>query len=220
MDVKIEESWKNKLKEEFNKEYFEQLTAFVKEEYAAKKIYPPANLIFNAFNLCPYDKVKVVIIGQDPYHGVNQANGLSFSVNPEVRTPPSLQNIYKELHSDLGVTPPVNGDLSRWAEQGVLLLNATLTVQASQPASHQKKGWEQFTDNVIKLLSDDKENLVFILWGKYAKDKGAVIDRTKHLVIESPHPSPYAANYGFFGSKPFSRTNAYLKEHGISEIEW
>jgi uracil-DNA glycosylase len=220
MEVKVEQSWKEKLEPEFEKEYFTQLVTFVKEEYKEKKIYPPSSMIFNAFNLCPYDKVKVVIIGQDPYHGVKQANGLSFSVNPEVRMPPSLQNIFKELKNDLGVEPPQNGDLSRWAKQGVLLLNATLTVQASQPGSHQRKGWEQFTDAVTKILSEDREHLVFILWGKYAKDKGVIIDRGKHLVIESPHPSPYSADSGFFGSKPFSRANVYLKDNSIKDIDW
>jgi uracil-DNA glycosylase len=220
MDVKIEKSWKSKLKGEFEKEYFKDLTTFVKSEYQEKKIYPPAGMIFNAFNLCPYKKVKVVIIGQDPYHGVKQANGLSFSVNPDIQIPPSLQNIYKEIKNDLGIDSPKNGDLTRWAEQGVLLLNATLTVQASTPGSHQRKGWEQFTDAVIKILSEDKEHLVFILWGKYAQDKGQVIDKSKHLVIQSPHPSPFSADRGFFGSKPFSKANAYLKEHNLKEINW
>ncbi len=223
MDVKIEQSWKDKLQEEFEKEYFKDLTEFVKKEYTEKKIYPSANLIFNAFNLCLYDKVKVVIIGQDPYHGVKQANGLSFSVNPDIQIPPSLQNIYKELKTDLGIDSPKNGDLTRWAEQGVLLLNATLTVQAGlsdKANSHSGKGWEKFTDAVIKLLSDDKEHLVFILWGKYAQEKGLVIDRSKHLVIQSPHPSPFSADRGFFGSKPFSKANNYLKENNIKEIDW
>ena len=220
MDVKIEESWKKKLSGEFEKEYFKKLTEFVKEEYKSKKIYPSPNQIFNAFEYCSFDNVKVVILGQDPYFGPNQANGLCFSVNDGVAIPPSLVNIYKELKSDLGITPPSTGNLERWAKQGVLLLNATLTVVANSAGSHQGKGWEEFTDSVIKILSDKKENLVFILWGNYAKKKGEVIDRSKHLVIESAHPSPFSANYGFFGSKPFSKANEYLKEKGIKEIDW
>ncbi|MCK9368537.1 uracil-DNA glycosylase [Candidatus Dojkabacteria bacterium] len=220
MDVRIEESWKKRLKDEFEKEYFKQLTEFVKEEYKSKKIYPKPSQIFNAFEFCSFDDVKVVILGQDPYHGVNQANGLCFSVNDGVAIPPSLQNIYKELKNDLGITSPETGNLDRWAKQGVLLLNSTLTVVANSPASHQGKGWEEFTDSVIKKLSDEKENLVFILWGAYAKKKGEVIDRSKHFVIESAHPSPFSANYGFFKSKPFSKTNYYLKEKGITEIKW
>lgn len=220
MEVKIEESWKEKLKDEFDQPYFEELIDFVKGEYISKKIFPPGNLIFNAFNLCPFDKVKVVIIGQDPYHGLKQANGLSFSVNDGITIPPSLRNIYKELESDLGIKSPNSGNLERWAKQGVLLLNATLTVQAHQAGSHQKKGWEEFTDYVIEVLSKEKENLVFILWGAYAQKKGEVIDKDKHLVIESPHPSPFSADRGFFGSKPFSKTNNYLKEKGLEEIGW
>jgi uracil-DNA glycosylase len=220
MDVKIEESWKEVLKEEFDKEYFELLTTFVKDEYVSNTIFPPADKIFNAFNLCSFEEVKVVIIGQDPYHGINQANGLSFSVNDGVRTPPSLLNIYKELKSDLGVEIPKSGNLERWAKQGVLLLNATLTVRKGIANSHQGKGWEKFTDAVIERVSSLKENVVFILWGAYAKKKGEVIDREKHMVIESTHPSPFAADRGFFESKPFSITNEYLVNKGISPIEW
>lgn len=220
MDVKIEQSWKEVLKEEFNKEYFIKVASFVKEEYATKKVFPPADKIFNAFNLCTFENVKVVIIGQDPYHGDNQANGLSFSVSDGIRIPPSLINIYKEIKSDLGINPPSSGNLERWAKQGVLLLNATLTVQKGTPNSHQGKGWEQFTDAVIKQISDRKENVVFILWGAYAKKKGEIIDRDKHYIIESPHPSPFSADRGFFGSKPFSKTNEYLKLNGLNEIKW
>lgn len=220
MDVKIEQSWKEVLNEEFNQEYFLKLASFVKDEYKSKRIFPPADKIFNAFNLCSFNDVKVVIIGQDPYHGEGQANGLSFSVNDGIRIPPSLINIYKELKSDLRINPPNSGNLERWSKQGVLLLNATLTVQKSTPNSHQGKGWEKFTDAVIKQISDRKENVVFILWGAYAKKKGEVIDRNKHFVIESPHPSPFSADRGFFGSKPFSKTNTYLKSKGLKEISW
>ncbi len=217
MDVRIEESWKEVLKDEFEKPYFKELTEFVKQEYETGAVYPHPKNIFNAFTLTPFNEVRVVILGQDPYHGVGQAHGLSFSVVEGVRNPPSLQNIYKELERDLG--KPVDassGDLTRWAKQGVLLLNATLTVRANTPGSHQGKGWEQFTDAAIKALSDKREHLVFILWGNYAKAKGAHIDRTKHLVIESPHPSPFSAHSGFFGSKPFSKTNEYLTH----PIQW
>lgn len=220
MDVKIEQSWKEVLNEEFNQEYFLKLASFVKEEYKSKRIFPPADKIFNAFNLCSFNDVKVVIIGQDPYHGEGQANGLSFSVNDGIRIPPSLINIYKELKSDLGIDPPNSGNLERWSKQGVLLLNATLTVQKSTPNSHQGKGWEKFTDAVIKQISDRKENVVFILWGAYAKKKGEVIDRNKHFVIESPHPSPFSADRGFFGSKPFSKTNSYLTKNNLKAINW
>lgn len=219
-DVKIEPSWKQKLEKEFEQPYFNDLINFVKEEYSKYTIYPPGNEIFNAFDSCPFDKVKVVILGQDPYHGPNQANGLSFSVREGVPLPPSLQNIYKELKSDLGVTPSRNGDLEKWAKQGVLLLNATLTVRAGNAGSHQGKGWEEFTDAVIKILSEKKENLVFILWGAYAQKKGQIIDVFKHHIIESPHPSPFSADRGFFGSKPFSRTNEYLVQQGIEPIQW
>ena len=220
MNVRIEESWKQKLTPEFEKEYFIKLTEFVRAEYASKTIYPPAKLIFNAFDHCPFDDVKVVIIGQDPYHGPGQAHGLCFSVAEGVPNPPSLQNIFKEIMSDLGKPMPANGDLTRWAHQGVLLLNATLTVQAHQAGSHQRKGWEEFTDAAIRLLAEEREHLVFILWGAYAQKKGAFIDRSKHLVLASAHPSPLSAYNGFFGNKHFSRTNEYLKAHGITEIEW
>lgn len=220
IDVRLDESWKKHLKSEFEQEYFKSLVDFVKSEYKSGIVYPPGPFIFNALNTTPFDKVKVVILGQDPYHGPKQANGLSFSVHKNVRIPPSLQNIYKELHEDLNLEVPSHGDLENWAKQGVLLLNATLTVRASSPGSHQKKGWEQFTDAIIKVLNDEKENLVFILWGKYAQDKGQIIDAEKHLVIKAAHPSPYSAANGFFGSKPFSKTNKYLESHGIAPIDW
>lgn len=220
MKVEIEASWQKRLQPEFEKAYFAQLTDFVRREYAERTIYPPGRLIFNAFNLCPFDRVKVVLLGQDPYHGPGQAQGLCFSVNDGVRFPPSLVNIFKELQSDLGIAPPASGSLVRWAEQGVFLLNATLTVREHQAGSHQNMGWEQFTDAVIRLLAEEREHLVFILWGGYAQRKGAFIDRAKHLVIASPHPSPLSAYHGFFGTKPFSRTNDYLKTHGIEPIDW
>ncbi len=221
MDVKIESSWKTELQDEFSQSYFTELTAFVKREYQEGAVYPAPKNIFRAFDLCPFDKVKVVILGQDPYHGERQANGLAFAVEKDTRLPPSLQNIFKELESDLG-TPLVHtdGDLSRWATQGVLLLNATLTVRAHTAGSHQAQGWEQFTDAVIRTLSDKREHLVFMLWGNYAKAKGAHIDRTKHLVLESPHPSPFSAYSGFFGSKPFSKANAYLIARNRAPIGW
>ncbi len=221
MNVRMEESWKEVLKDEFEKPYFRELTAFVKQEYENGSVYPHPKNIFSAFELTSFDQVKVVILGQDPYHGAGQAHGLSFSVLEGVRNPPSLQNIYKELESDLG--EPVDkssGDLTRWAKQGVLLLNSTLTVRAGVAGSHQGKGWEQFTDTVIKELSEKREHLVFILWGNYAKVKGAHIDRSRHLVIESAHPSPFSAHTGFFGSKPFSKANTYLAENGLEEILW
>jgi uracil-DNA glycosylase len=221
MDVKIEESWKKVLQKEFNEKYFEELTEFVKSEYKKTTVYPSAKFIFNAFELTPFNKVKVVILGQDPYHGENQANGLAFSVNDGVVTPPSLVNIYKEIESDMGKkTINKNGNLENWAKQGVLMLNATLTVKAHMAASHQNKGWEKFTDAVIRILSEQKENLVFILWGSYAQKKGNVIDESKHLVIRSVHPSPLSAYNGFFGSKPFSQTNAYLIFSGKEPIDW
>ena len=213
MNVQIEESWKARLEPEFEKDYFHTLTDFVREEYSHYPIYPPGKLIFNAFNLCPFDKVKVVIIGQDPYHGPGQAHGLCFSVNDGVRFPPSLINIFKEIKDDIGTDAPTTGNLTRWAEQGVLLLNATLTVRAHQAGSHQNRGWETFTDAAIRVL-------VFILWGSYAQRKGAFIDRSKHLVLTSAHPSPLSTYNGFFGNKHFSRANAYLKEHGEQEIAW
>ena len=224
MEVKIEQSWKDVLESEFSNMYFEQLTRFVKEEYKKGAVYPAPKNIFRAFDLCPFDKVKVVILGQDPYHGPKQANGLCFAVGEGVDLPPSLQNMYKELESDIpleqGSTLLKTGDLERWAKQGVLLLNATLTVRAGVANSHQGRGWEQFTDAAIKALSEQREHLVFILWGNYARAKGAHIDRTKHLVIESPHPSPLSAHRGFFGSKPFSKTNAYLQKTAQTPINW
>ncbi|WP_041649394.1 uracil-DNA glycosylase [Marivirga tractuosa] len=220
MEVKIEKSWKDKLGSEFEKNYFHELASFVKSEFLNKTIYPPAKEIFKAFDACPFDEVKVVILGQDPYHGAGQANGLCFSVHPGVPMPPSLVNIFKERKTDLGKSMPPNGDLTGWAKQGVLLLNATLTVAAKSPGSHQKKGWEEFTDAAIQKLSDEKEDLVFILWGAYAQKKGAVIDRNKHFVIESPHPSPFAAHRGFFGSKPFSRCNDFLVSKSTEPIHW
>lgn len=221
MDVKIEEGWKEVLKEEFQKDYFIRLTNFVREEYkGVTPIYPPAKLIFNAFEHCPFDKVKVVILGQDPYHGEGQANGLCFSVNKGIPCPPSLVNIFKEIESDTGTPIPSDGDLTRWSDQGVLLLNATLTVRASQAGSHQKHGWEEFTDAAIRELASRRENIVFILWGSYAQKKGAFIDRDKHLVLTSPHPSPLSAYQGFFGNHHFSLTNDYLEKHGKEKITW
>ena len=216
MNVQIEESWKQHLAPEFEKDYFIRLTEFVRSEYQTATIYPPGRFIFNAFNLCPFDKVKVVIIGQDPYHGPGQAHGLCFSVNDGVPFPPSLQNIFKEIQSDLGAPIPTSGNLTRWANQGVLLLNATLTVRAHQAGSHQRRGWEEFTDAAIRVLAEQRENIVFILWGSYAQKKGAFIDRNKHLVLASAHPSPLSAYNGFFGNKHFSRTNEYLQAHGYN----
>ena len=220
MDVQIEDSWKKALAAEFDKPYFRQLTDFVRKEYQTTTVYPPGRLIFNAFNLCPFDKAKVVIIGQDPYHGPGQAQGLCFSVGEGVSFPPSLQNIFKEVHDDVGSPIPATGDLSRWARQGVLLLNATLTVRAHQAGSHQRQGWEEFTDAAIRALAGQREHLVFILWGAYAQKKGAFIDRTKHLVLSSVHPSPLSAYHGFFGNHHFSLANAYLIEHGETPIQW
>jgi len=220
MDVRIEPSWKSKLNEEFEKEYFIKLSGFVRKEYKTYTIYPPGKLIFNAFDLCPFDKVKAVILGQDPYHGPGQAHGLCFSVREGVEFPPSLINIFKEIESDLGIKPLPAGNLERWASQGVLLLNATLSVREHMAGSHQGKGWEQFTDSVIRILNRDKSNLVFFLWGAYAQKKGESIDREKHLVLESVHPSPLSASRGFFGNKHFSRCNAYLVEKGIEPINW
>ncbi|MGE0772699.1 MAG: uracil-DNA glycosylase [Cyclobacteriaceae bacterium] len=219
-EVRMSDSWKERLNPEFEKPYFQQLTEFVKQEYQTQTVYPPGKEIFRAFDCCDFDKVRVVILGQDPYHGAGQANGLCFSVREGVRMPPSLVNIFKEIQADLGKPFPANGDLERWARQGVLLLNATLTVRASSPGSHQRKGWEEFTDSAIRLVSDQKEHVVFILWGAYAQKKGEIIDRNKHLVIASPHPSPFSADRGFFGSKPFSKTNEYLRSRGLKEIDW
>lgn len=221
MNVKLEQSWKQILEEEFGKGYFRELIDFVKKEYVEAKVYPAPKNIFRAFELCPFDEVKVVILGQDPYHGKGQANGLSFAVNPDVRPPPSLQNIFKEIECNLGEPlKNTDGDLSRWAKQGVLLLNATLTVRAGLAGSHQGKGWELFTDAAIKALSDQREHLVFILWGNYARTKGEHIDRSKHLVLESAHPSPFSAANGFFGSNPFSKTNEYLTKNNKNPIDW
>ncbi len=218
--VKIDPSWQKVIGEEFGKEYFETLINFIKQEYKTTTIYPEGKNIFRAFELCPFDQVKVILLGQDPYHGPKQAVGLSFSVNDDVKLPPSLQNIYKEIATDLNVPKPKSGSLENWAKQGVLLLNATLTVRANQPGSHQNKGWELFTDAVIKAVSDQKEHVVFILWGKYAQDKGIMIDESKHFIIKSPHPSPFSADRGFFGSKPFSKTNEYLIAHKEHPIDW
>lgn len=220
MNVQIEETWKEVLAPEFEKDYFIRLTDFVRQEYQTTTVYPPGKLIFNAFNLCPYNKVKVVIIGQDPYHGPGQAHGLCFSVNDGVPFPPSLQNIFKEIHDDLRTPIPATGNLTRWAEQGVLMLNATLTVRAHQAGSHQRKGWEEFTDAAIRALAEKREHLVFILWGSYAQKKGAFIDRNKHLVLTSVHPSPLSAYNGFFGNRHFSRANEYLIQHGETPIVW
>ena len=220
MDVKIEESWKGHLRQEFEKTYFRILTDFVRKEYTSKTIYPPAKLIFNAFDNCPFDKVKVVIVGQDPYHEPGQAHGLCFSVNDGVQIPPSLVNIYKEIENDLGIAAPRSGNLTRWAEQGVLLLNATLTVQAHRAGSHQGKGWEEFTDAAIRHLAEERDHLVFLLWGAYAQRKGETIDANRHLVLKSPHPSPLSAHRGFFGNKHFSRTNEYLSAHNMEPINW
>lgn len=221
MNVKIAESWKIRLQAEFEKDYFHNLVNFIKNEYATTTVYPPGKLIFNAFDKCSFEDTKVVIIGQDPYHGVGQANGLSFSVNDGVTFPPSLYNIFKEIKDDLGIEIPKSGNLERWAKQGVLLLNATLTVRASQAGSHQNKGWEQFTDAVIRILNDQKEGLVFMLWGKFAQDKGRIIDTSKHFVLKSKHPSPMSANSGgWFGNRHFSQANNYLRARGLKEIEW
>ena len=220
MDVRIEASWKSKLREEFDKEYFIKLSDFVRKEYRKYTTYPPAGLIFNAFDLCPYDKVKAVIIGQDPYHGPGQAHGLCFSVRDGVENPPSLINIFREIESDLGYKPLPAGNLERWTSQGVLLLNAILSVREHMAGSHQGKGWEQFTDAVIRILNRDKSNLVFFLWGAYAQKKGESIDREKNLVLESVHPSPLSAERGFFGNRHFSKCNAYLAQKGIEPINW
>ncbi len=220
MDVKIEPSWKEILSNEFDKNYFTHLVSFIKEERQKHTIYPKGKDYFRAFDACPFKKVNVVILGQDPYHGERQANGLCFSVDDGMRFPPSLLNIFKEIESDLGIAMPKSGNLEKWAQQGVLLLNATLTVRANQAGSHQNKGWEEFTDAVIKKLSDERENLVFMLWGSYAQKKGAVIDKNKHCVLTSPHPSPLSAHRGFLGNKHFSKANEYLKSVGKTPINW
>ena len=218
--VRIDPSWKEKLHQEFEKPYFHELSTFVRNEYETKVVFPNPKNVFRAFDVCPFEQVKVVILGQDPYHGPKQAHGLSFSVEKGVRNPPSLQNIFKELESDLG--HPVNheGDLTRWANQGVLLLNATLTVRRGEAGSHQGKGWEVFTDAAIKTLNVEREHVVFMLWGNYARKKGEFLDRTKHLVLEAAHPSPFSAHSGFFGCKHFSRANEYLAEHGRAPVMW
>ena len=220
MNVKIEDSWKKALGEEFEKDYFRTLVNFVKREYASSQVFPPGNEIFAAFDATPFDRVKVVIIGQDPYHGERQANGLCFSVADGIQFPPSLLNIFKEIHDDIGTEIPTSGDLTRWAKQGVLLLNATLTVRAHCAGSHQGKGWEIFTDAVIRHLAENREHLVFMLWGSYAIKKGAFIDRNRHCVLTSPHPSPLSAYRGFFGNHHFSKANAYLQSHSIEPIKW
>lgn len=220
MDVRIEPSWKSALQSEFDKDYFVKLTDFVRNEYKTKLTFPPSALIFNAFDQCPFDKVKVVIIGQDPYHGDGQAHGLCFSVADGVAFPPSLLNIFKEIERDLGIAKPTSGNLIRWAQQGVLLLNATLTVQAHAAGSHQGRGWETFTDAAIHKLASEKEGLVFMLWGSYAQKKGDFIDTNKHLVLKSVHPSPLSAYRGFIGNNHFSLANKYMKEKGLEEIQW
>lgn len=220
MNVRIDQSWKNELADIFESPAFRQTAEFARAQYATREVYPPAAKIFAAFDACPFDKVKVVILGQDPYHGPGQANGLCFSVNPGVRMPPSLVNIFKEVSADTGASMPADGDLSRWARQGVLLLNATLTVEANRAGSHQGQGWEQFTDEVISRLSRDRDHLVFILWGSYAIRKSALIDQARHLVLTSPHPSPLSAHRGFFGNHHFSRANAYLAAAGETPVVW
>lgn len=218
--IRLEHSWKAKLEAEFSKPYFEALRTFVRQEYKKYRIYPPAALIFRAFDMTPFDQVRVVILGQDPYHGEGQAIGLCFAVNPEVPMPPSLVNIFEELRQDLGREPHADRTLMHWARQGVLLLNAILTVRARQPASHQGKGWEEFTDAALRALNDDPRPKAFVLWGAYAQKKGAFLDRSRHLVLESAHPSPYSVNRGFWGSRPFSRINSWLAAQGQPEIDW
>ena len=218
--IQIESSWKEKLRDSFQSESFIRLKKFLKSEKATQIIYPDGNKIFSAFNLCPFDRVKIVIIGQDPYHGPKQANGLCFSVSDGIKPPPSLQNIFKELKDDLGLEIPLSGNLEHWAEQGVLMLNATLTVRAKQAGSHQKKGWEEFTDNVIRTLSEEKENLIFLLWGRFAQKKAQIIDNEKHYILTAAHPSPFSANSGFFGCKHFSKTNEILKKLNQKPIKW
>ncbi len=220
MSVEIEPSWKAVLSEEFEKEYFKELSASVREAYVTRSVFPPPQFVFHAFALCPFDAVKVVILGQDPYHGRGQAHGLAFSVQNGVSVPPSLQNIYKEIHDDLGVAVPPSGNLERWAKQGVLLLNATLTVEQGNAGSHQGRGWELFTDTVIQKISEQKEHVVFLLWGKFAQAKAALIDEEKHLVLKAAHPSPFSAHHGFFGCRHFSKTNAYLEARGQKPIVW
>jgi len=220
MEVTLTNDWKEILTTEFQKDYFKGLKTFVEQERKNHTIFPPKEKVFSAFDHCPLGNLRLVIIGQDPYHGKHQANGLSFSVSDDIKLPPSLRNIYKEYYTDLGIEPPFSGNLEPWAKQGVLLLNATLTVREKTPGSHQKKGWEQFTDAIIQSISDNKENIIFILWGAYAQKKGQIIDGNKHFIIKSPHPSPFSAHRGFFGSKPFSRVNNFLKELNLEPIHW
>lgn len=220
MNLKIEPSWQEALKDEFKKPYFKNLTQTVKQAYLNEVIYPHSKNIFNAFTFCPFDQVRVVILGQDPYHGAGQAHGLSFSVLDGIKTPPSLQNIYKEMNNDLVKPIPTSGNLEHWAKQGVLLLNSTLTVKASEAGSHQGLGWETFTDTIIKTISDKKEHVVFILWGKYAQAKADLVDQNRHLILTAPHPSPFSVHKGFFGSKPFSKTNEYLEKYKLERIVW
>lgn len=220
MNIKIESGWKAALKDEFEKPYFKQLTEFVRQEYTTTQVFPPAKLIFNAFDKCPFEQTKVVIIGQDPYHDINQAHGLCFSVNDGIKFPPSLRNIFKEINNDLGIAPPESGNLERWAEQGVLLINATLTVRAHQAGSHQKKGWEDFTNAAIRNLAEKRENIVFLLWGAFAQKKADMIDESKHFILKSVHPSPLSASRGFFGNHHFSRTNEFLVSKGLEPVKW
>ena len=220
MNVRIEESWREVLQPEFDKPYFELITEYVRQEYRTHQVFPPSSLIFNAFDSCPFNKVKVVILGQDPYHDVGQAHGLCFSVNDGIALPPSLQNIYKEIHDDLGISMPQSGNLQRWAEQGVLLLNATLTVRAHQAGSHQNKGWEVLTDAAIEALAKRRKHLVFMLWGSYAQRKADFVNQHDHLILKAPHPSPLSAYRGFFGCKHFSKANNYLVQNGIEPIQW
>ncbi len=220
MEVKIEAGWKEKLRDEFDRDYFNSLTQFVREEYRTRQVFPPAAKIFNAFDLCPFDRVKVVILGQDPYHNTGQAHGLCFSVTDGTEFPPSLINIFKELNRDLGIPKPQTGNLERWARQGVLLLNAILTVRAHQALSHQNRGWERFTDAAVSALNRDRDNLVFMLWGAYAQNKGASIDQSRHLVLRTVHPSPLSASRGFFGCSHFSKCNEWLISRGIDPVEW
>lgn len=220
MDVKINSSWKKHLQDEFEKDYFIKLADFIKNEYKNHVVYPPGDKIFNAFDLCPFDKVKVVILGQDPYHGKNQAHGLAFSVPDGIKPPPSLMNIFSEIHRELGIPIPISGNLERWAHQGVFLLNSILTVRASSPGSHRGRGWEEFTDSVIKLISNEKNNVVFLLWGNFAKAKAELIDPNKHLILTSAHPSPYSANKGFFGNNHFIEANNYLVKNNLDPIVW
>tara|TARA_B100001173_G_scaffold171924_1_gene148579 strand:- start:114 stop:776 length:663 start_codon:yes stop_codon:yes gene_type:complete len=220
LNIKIEKSWKKILNNEFKKEYFNSLVSFLKDEYKNKIIFPPGRKIFSSFDFCPFNNIKVVIIGQDPYHGINQANGLCFAVNKDIKIPPSLFNIFKEINNDIRIDIPKHGNLERWAIQGVLLLNSVLTVRKNLPRSHSNKGWENFTDRVISLISKKKKNIVFLLWGNYAKSKLKIIDQNKHLILTSSHPSPFSASNGFFNSFHFSKTNNYLKKNNIREIKW